>query len=156
MYRLLKDTNVPKKAKQIIHQTSLRHILIFGSECWTLTKRLEQQITTADMKVIRMIQGVIISHRERDMKEYLYRHAAHCSSDQQEQRSMVWQCHEERGRVNPEGCNEDKEEGKETKTKVARQHRWPPERKEHITEISPRNEIFRESKRLEDITFLIN
>ena len=28
------------------------------SECWTLTKRLEQQITTADMKVIRMIQGV--------------------------------------------------------------------------------------------------
>ena len=58
MYRLLKDRNVPKKAKQIIHQTILRHILIFGSECWTLTKRLEQQITTAAMKVIRMIQGV--------------------------------------------------------------------------------------------------
>ena len=50
---LLKDRNVPKKAKQIIHQTILRSILIFGSECWTLTKRLEQQITTADMKVIR-------------------------------------------------------------------------------------------------------
>ena len=58
MYRPLKDRNPPKKAKQIIHQTILRHIRIFGSECWTLTKRLEQQITTADMKVIRMIQGV--------------------------------------------------------------------------------------------------
>ena len=57
MYRLLKDRNAPKKANPIIHQTILRPILIFGSECWTLTKRLEQQITTADMKVIRMIQG---------------------------------------------------------------------------------------------------
>ena len=55
---LLKDRNVPKKANQIIHQTILRHIFIFDSECWTLTKRLEQQIATADLKVIRMIQGV--------------------------------------------------------------------------------------------------
>ena len=54
LYRLLKDRNVSKKANQIIHQTILRHIRIFESEWWTLTKRLEQQITTADMKVIRM------------------------------------------------------------------------------------------------------
>ena len=39
MYRLLKDRNVPKKAKQIIHQTILIPILIFGSECWSLDKR---------------------------------------------------------------------------------------------------------------------
>ena len=32
----------------------------------------------------------------------------------------------------------------ETKTKVARQHRSPPERKEHISERSPPNEMFRE------------
>ena len=43
MYRLLKDNNVPKKDKHIIHQTILRPILIFGSESWTLTKRLEQK-----------------------------------------------------------------------------------------------------------------
>ena len=58
LYRLLKDRNVTKKAKHIIHQTILKPILISGSECWTLTKRLQQQITTADMKVIRMIQWV--------------------------------------------------------------------------------------------------
>ena len=28
------------------------------NECWTLTKRLEQQITTAGMNVARIIQGV--------------------------------------------------------------------------------------------------
>ena len=45
-------------------------ILIFGSECWTLTKRLDQQITTADMKVIRMIQGVTRWDRKRNEDLY--------------------------------------------------------------------------------------
>ena len=57
--------------------------------------------------------------------------ATHCSSNQQEQTSKVWPCHEEREREeeesNAEGCNEVKDAGKETKrktnTKVARQHR---------------------------------
>ena len=56
-------------------------------------------------------------------------YAAHCSSDQQEQTLMVWPCHEERRRLNADGCEEVKYEGKE---------------------------MFRESKRLEDIDFLIN
>ena len=66
VYKLRKDRNVPKKAKRIIQQTILRPILIFGSEWGTLTKRLEQPITTADMKVIRMIQGVTRCDRKRD------------------------------------------------------------------------------------------
>ena len=65
MYRLLKDRNVPKKAKQIIHQTIVRPTLIFESECWTLTKRLEQQITTVDMNVISMIHEVTRWDRKR-------------------------------------------------------------------------------------------
>ena len=44
-------------------------------------------------------------------------YATHCSSNQQEQTPMVWPCHEERRRVNSEGCNEVKDEGKETKRK---------------------------------------
>ena len=70
MYRLLKNRKVPKKAKQIIRQTILRPIVIFGSECWTLTKRLEQQITTADMKVIRLIQWVTRWDRKRNEDLY--------------------------------------------------------------------------------------
>ena len=38
----------------------------FGCECWTLTTRLEQRISTADMKVIRMIQGVTRWDRKRN------------------------------------------------------------------------------------------
>ena len=39
MYRLTKDKNVPKKAKQIIHQTIFRPIIIFGNDCRTLDKK---------------------------------------------------------------------------------------------------------------------
>ena len=51
--------------------TIVRLILIFESECWT--KRLEQQITTADMKVIKMIQVVTRYGTEREMKTGLYK-----------------------------------------------------------------------------------
>ncbi len=59
---------------------------------------------------------------------------------------MVWPCHEEKGRVNAQGCDVVKDEGKETKRKdyVARQHRSPLEGIEHISERSPPNEMFRE------------
>ena len=70
---------------------------------------------------------------------------------------MVWPCHEEKGRVNAQGCDAVKDEGKEIKRKdyVARQHRSRPERKENISERSPPNEMFREWTRLEDIDFSI-
>ena len=59
---------------------------------------------------------------------------------------MIWPCHEEKGRVNAQGYDAVKDEGKETERKyyVARQHRSPVEMTEHISEISPPNEMFRE------------
>ena len=42
------------------------------------------------------------------------------------------------------------------KTTWLDKHRSPPERKEHISERSPPNEMFREQTRLEDIDFSIN
>ena len=70
---------------------------------------------------------------------------------------MVLPCHEEKGRVNDQGCVAVKDEGKETKRKnyVARQHRSQLERIEHICERSPPNEMFREYTRLEDIDYSI-
>ena len=71
---------------------------------------------------------------------------------------MVWPCHEERRRVSAEGCNEVKDEGKETKrktkTKAARQHRQPPERTKNTP--PKEDEMFRESKRLEPWRTLIS
>ena len=43
---------------------------------------------------------------------------AYYSSNQQEQTSMVWQCHEERGKFNTESCDEVRDEGKENMWKA--------------------------------------
>ena len=45
------------------------------------------------------------------------------SSNNQEQSSMVWPCHDERRRVSAEVCDEVKDTTGKIKTKVARQHR---------------------------------
>ena len=51
--------NLPKKAKQIIHQTAYSYLWKLGLILdFFFTKWPEHQITTADMKVIRMIPGV--------------------------------------------------------------------------------------------------
>ena len=47
-----------------------RPFLTFGSERWTFKKRLQQQITTADMKVIRMVKGVTRWDRKRNEDLY--------------------------------------------------------------------------------------
>ena len=63
MNRLLKDKNAPKKAKQIIHQTILRPILILGSECWTCDKKARTadcngQLTGVMEKMVEFLPGV--------------------------------------------------------------------------------------------------
>ena len=58
MYRLLKDRNVPRQAKLVIHNTILRQILLYGHESWVTTKILDSRIQVADMKVLRLIQCV--------------------------------------------------------------------------------------------------
>ena len=58
MYRLLRDRNVPCKAKLVIHKTILRPILLYGHESWVTTKRLDSRIHAADKKVFRLIKGV--------------------------------------------------------------------------------------------------
>ena len=58
MYRLLKDRNVPKKAKLLIHMIILRPILLYGHDSWILTKKLKSKITAADVTVLILVKGV--------------------------------------------------------------------------------------------------
>ena len=97
--------------------------LIFGSKCWTLTKSPEQQITTAYMKVIRMV-----TRWDRKRNEDLYKQSNMLPIVQViNKNKRRWFDHvmrREEESFNAECCNEVKDEGKETKrkttTKVAR------------------------------------
>ena len=59
MYRLLKDRNVPRKVKLVIHKTILMPILLYWHEFCVTTQLLDSRIQAADMKVLRLIKGVI-------------------------------------------------------------------------------------------------
>jgi exonuclease III len=66
MYRLLKDKNVPKKVKRIVYLGILRPILLYGHETWNVNTRNMSRLTAAEMRVIRMINGVTLWDRQRN------------------------------------------------------------------------------------------
>ena len=67
LYRLLKDKNVPKKVKRILYVGILRPILLYGHVTWNINTKNMSKITAAEMKVIRMICGVTILDKKRNV-----------------------------------------------------------------------------------------
>jgi Reverse transcriptase (RNA-dependent DNA polymerase)/Endonuclease-reverse transcriptase len=66
MYPLLKDRYVPTSAKVTIYKTILRPILTYGCEAWTLTTMMRSRIQAAEMRVLRLINGVTRKDRMRN------------------------------------------------------------------------------------------
>ena len=66
LYRLLKDQNVPKKVKKILHTGILRPTLLYGSETWNINKRNMAKLVAADMRIVRLIHGVTIMDKIRN------------------------------------------------------------------------------------------
>ena len=70
MYRLLKEKQMTKKAKQIIHRTIQRHILLIVNECWIFIKRHDSRNTAGDMITVRMIESFTKWDRQRNKNLY--------------------------------------------------------------------------------------
>ena len=66
MYPLLRDKNINRNCKLIIYNTILKPIVMYGSECWSLTTRTESKIQAAEMRVLRTIKGVTRRDRIRN------------------------------------------------------------------------------------------
>ena len=58
LYPLLKQKEIPKDVKVCIYSTILRPVLLYGSETWTLTKKLKSKIQACEMRILRLIFGV--------------------------------------------------------------------------------------------------
>lgn len=68
LYPLLKDKNIPKRVKMLIYKAVLRPILLYGSECWTLTTKMKSRVESTEMRVLRLIEGVTRRDRLRNSK----------------------------------------------------------------------------------------
>ena len=67
VYPLLKDKNINRNCKLIIYNTILKSIVLYGSECWSLTTRTESKIQAAEMRILRTIKGVTRKDRIRNI-----------------------------------------------------------------------------------------
>ena len=56
MYPLSKDKNIPQDCKVTIYLTILKPILLYGSEVWSLTAKIESNLQAAEMRVLRAIR----------------------------------------------------------------------------------------------------
>jgi len=68
LYRLLKDKSVPKKVKAVIHTGILRPILLYGSDTWNINTTNMSKLNAADMRIVRIINGVTIMDKIRNVK----------------------------------------------------------------------------------------
>lgn len=67
LYPLLREKNIPRCVKTSIYTSILRPTLIYGSETWTLTERLKNKLQAAEMRVLRLIFGVTLRDRKRNV-----------------------------------------------------------------------------------------
>ncbi|KAL0881976.1 hypothetical protein ABMA27_001728 [Loxostege sticticalis] len=63
---VLCDTRMPVKTKGKIYKTAVRPAMLYGAECWTALKKHEQQLHTAEMKMLRWAGGVTRLDRVRN------------------------------------------------------------------------------------------
>ena len=73
LYPLLRNRHVPKGVKVLMYKTILRPTLCYGSESWTLTQKTRSKVAAAEMRVLRLIEGVTRRDRLRnvDIRERL-------------------------------------------------------------------------------------
>lgn len=55
---MLCDKKVPVKTKGHVYKRSIRPALMYGAECWSTTKKHEQALHVAEMKMLRWSGGV--------------------------------------------------------------------------------------------------
>ena len=52
------DKKMPRRLKIKLYLTVIRPVLLYGAECWTVTKKEEQILETTEMRMLRRIKGV--------------------------------------------------------------------------------------------------
>jgi hypothetical protein len=59
---ILCDPRVPLKLKGKFYRTAIRPVMLYGAECWPAKRRHAQQLSVAEMRMLRWICG----HTRRD------------------------------------------------------------------------------------------
>ncbi|XP_063904758.1 uncharacterized protein LOC135123812 [Zophobas morio] len=73
LYHSIKNTligkrEISRKVKMSVYRAVFTPILIFGSESWTVTKKIKSQIQSMEMKFLRRVMGITKMDRIRNVE----------------------------------------------------------------------------------------
>ena len=96
MYPLLKNRFVLRGCKVVIYKTSLKPILLCGSEIWALTSRTKSNLQAAEMRVFRLIKGVTRKDRIRNVQISEELNVVQLLDDDLDRKRLRWYGHVKR------------------------------------------------------------
>jgi len=56
---------MPVAVKGKVYRTMVRPVLIYGSEAWTLRRRVEERLKRTEMRMLRWILGLTLRDKKR-------------------------------------------------------------------------------------------
>ena len=60
---LLTNKNVPLSSRGSVYNACIRSVLLYGSETWGMTKKIEDRIQACDRRMLRYMAGVTLADR---------------------------------------------------------------------------------------------
>src|SRR3984885_572296 len=89
---VLCDTKMPIRLKGKIYKTMIRPVMLYGAEAWAMTRREEEILERAEMKMLRWMLG--ISLREKKRNEYIREKlGVVCVTDKMREIRLRWYGH---------------------------------------------------------------
>ncbi len=89
---VLCDNKMPIQIKGKVYKSMIRPVMMYGAEAWTLTRKEEELLERAEMRMLRWILGVSLRDRRRneDIREVL---GVACITDKVREARMRWYGH---------------------------------------------------------------
>ena len=61
---MLCDTKMPIRLKGKIYKTMIRPVMLYGAEAWAMTRREDEILERAEMKMLRWMLGISLGEKK--------------------------------------------------------------------------------------------
>ncbi|GJW41498.1 hypothetical protein Tco_0067343 [Tanacetum coccineum] len=62
---ILCDRNVPLKLKHKFYRVAIRPAMLYGSECWPITKAVANMVEVVELRMLRRVEAMVVDGLRR-------------------------------------------------------------------------------------------